>query len=243
MALFAIADLHLSIGENKKMDKFRGWEGYEERLTASWNAIVKPTDTVVIAGDISWAMKLTDTLADFTFLHGLPGRKLLMKGNHDYWWCTKKKMDDWLASNGFDDMSILFNNAFAYGNYAVCGTRGWSYDCPENEQNVLLREVGRLETSIRTGIDMGLEPLVFLHYPPVYGDYVCGEIMEVLRRYGIKKCLYGHLHGAARGKAVTGDYEGIQMRLISADHVGFIPQLILPDFPASEDHEPPVTNN
>ncbi len=243
MALFAIADLHLSIGENKKMDKFRGWEGYEERLTASWNAIVKPTDTVVIAGDISWAMKLTDTLADFTFLHGLPGRKLLMKGNHDYWWCTKKKMDDWLASNGFDDMSILFNNAFACGNYAVCGTRGWSYDCPENEQNVLLREVGRLETSIRTGIDMGLEPLVFLHYPPVYGDYVCGEIMEVLRRYGIKKCLYGHLHGAARGKAVTGDYEGIQMRLISADHVGFIPQLILPDFPASEDHEHPVTNN
>ena len=185
----------------------------------------------MIAGDISWAMKLECTLADFTFLHGLPGKKLLMKGNHDYWWSTKKKMDDWLEASGFDDMSILFNNAFPYGGYAICGTRGWSYDCPENERTVLLREVGRLETSIKAGIALGLEPLVFLHYPPVYGDYVCDEIMDVLQRYGIRKCWYGHLHGAARGKAIIGAYDGIQMRLISADHVGFVPQLILPDAP------------
>ena len=137
MALFAIADLHLSIGENKKMDKFRGWEGYEQRLREHWLSIVKPTDTVVIAGDISWAMKLEGTLADFSFLHELPGKKILMKGNHDYWWSTKKKMDDWLCSNGFEDMSILFNNAFPYGEYAICGTRGWSYDCPADEQTVL----------------------------------------------------------------------------------------------------------
>ena len=238
MALFAIADLHLSIGEDKKMDKFRGGEGYEERLKKHWLSIVKPTDTVVLAGDISWAMKLEHTLADFAFLHELPGKKLLMKGNHDYWWCTKKKMDDWLAANCFDDMSILFNNAFPYGEYGICGTRGWSYDCPADERNVLLREVGRLEASIRAGLDMGLEPLVFLHYPPVYGDYVCEEIMEILQKYGVRKCLYGHLHGTARAKAITGDYNGIHMRLISADHVGFVPQLVLPDVPES-----PVTNS
>ena len=229
MALFAIADLHLSIGENKKMDKFRGWENYEQRLREHWLSIVKPNDTVVIAGDISWAMKLEDTLDDFTFLHALPGKKLLMKGNHDYWWCTKKKMDDWLVKCGFDDMAILFNNAFPYGRYAICGTRGWSYDCPVNEENVLLREVGRLEASIRAGLEMGLEPLVFLHYPPVYADYVCEEIMDVLRKYEIKSCRYGHLHGMARSGAASGDYEGSQMRLISADRVGFVPQLILPD--------------
>ena len=229
MRLFAIADLHLSLGEDKKMDKFRGWEDYERRISEQWKKLVGPEDTVVIAGDVCWAMKLTDTLADFTFLHTLPGKKILMKGNHDYWWTTKKKMEDWLFQCGFDDMSILFNNAFPFGGYAVCGTRGWSYDCPENERNVLLREVGRLEASISAGIAMGLEPLVFLHYPPVYGDYVCEEIMDVLRGHDVRKCWYGHLHGAARNKAFTGDYAGISMKLIAADHVRFVPQLILSD--------------
>ena len=106
------------------MDKFRGWEDYERRISENWKKLVSPEDTVIIAGDVCWAMKLTDTLADFTFLHSLPGKKILMKGNHDYWWTTKKKMDDWLAACGFDDMSILFNNAFPFGGYAVCGTRG-----------------------------------------------------------------------------------------------------------------------
>lgn len=227
MALFAIADTHLSIGEDKKMDKFFGWSNYEQRLCCNWNSIVKDEDTVVVAGDISWAMKLTDTLADFEFLHELPGKKILLKGNHDYWWSTKKKMDSWLLANNFYEMSILFNNAYEYGNYAICGTRGWSYDCPVSEQTVLLREVGRLEASINAGLSMEKEPLVFLHYPPIYGDYVCDEIMDVLKRYNIKKCWYGHLHGAARNKAVTGNVDGIEMKLISADHVGFFPQLII----------------
>ena len=227
MSLFVIADMHLSLGENKKMDKFSGWKNYEQRLQENWNSIVKEDDTVVIAGDISWAMKLGDTRTDFEFLHALPGKKILIKGNHDYWWSTKKKMDEMLAQNGFDDMLILFNNAYEYGDYAICGTRGWSYDCPADEQTVLLREVGRLETSIKAGLAMGREPLVFLHYPPVYGDYVCAEIMDVLMRYGIKRCWYGHLHGAARGKAIIGDVGGIDMKLISADYVGFFPQLIL----------------
>ena len=172
MALFAIADTHLSLDEDKKMDKFFGWENYEQRIRENWLAIVKPADTVVLAGDISWAMRLSETLADFNYLHELPGRKILMKGNHDYWWSTKKKMDNWLAQNGFDDMWILFNNSYEYGDHAICGTRGWSYDCPEDEQTVLLREVGRLEASINAGLQTGKEPIVFLHYPPVYGDYV-----------------------------------------------------------------------
>lgn len=228
MALFALADLHLSIGENKKMDRFPGWEDYERRIAEHWRAIVKPDDTVVLAGDISWATKLADTLPDFGYLHDLPGHKILMKGNHDYWWSTKTKMDGWLFQNGFDDMSVLFNNAFPYGDFAICGTRGWSYDCPENEQNVLLREVGRLEASIQAGLALEKEPLVFLHYPPVYGDYVCGEIMEVLRRYSIRRCWYGHLHGMARRKAFIGDVGGMTLRLIAADHVNFTPQLICP---------------
>ena len=148
MALFAIADLHLSIGENKKMDKFRGWEGYVERLSRHWNAIVKPDDTVVIAGDISWAMKLTDTLEDFTFLHGLPGKKLLMKGNHDYWWCTKKKIDDWLTANGFDDMSVLFNNAAGFsalpaGLRRLCLRRDYGSAEKMQHHKVLLRTSAR----------------------------------------------------------------------------------------------------
>lgn len=227
MALFAIADMHLSLGEDKKMDRFFGWENYEQRIRDNWLAIVKPDDTIVLAGDISWAMKLSETSSDFNYIHQLPGKKILMKGNHDYWWSTKAKMDNWLAENGFNDMSILFNNAYEYGDYAICGTRGWSYDCPENEHTVLLREVGRLEASLKAGIEMGKEPLVFLHYPPVYGDYVCVEIMEVLVRYKIKKCFYGHLHGAAGRKAFVGSYGGIDMRLIAADYVKFFPQLII----------------
>lgn len=229
MALFALADTHLSIGEDKKMDKFFGWENYEQRIRENWLAIVKPEDTVVLAGDISWAMKLGDTLPDFQYLHELPGQKILMKGNHDYWWTTKRKMDNWLADNGFDDMCILFNNAYEYGDYAICGTRGWSYDCPADEQTVLLREVGRLEASVKAGLETGKEPLVFLHYPPVYGDYICEEIMEVLRRYDIKQCFYGHLHGAAGRKAFIGSFQGIEMRLIAADYVKFVPQLIRGD--------------
>lgn len=229
MALFALADTHLSIGEDKKMDRFGGWEKYEQRIQDNWRAIVKPEDTVVLAGDISWAMKLTDTLPDFGYLHALPGRKILMKGNHDYWWCTKTKMDNWLVQNGFDDMCILFNNAYEYGDYVICGTRGWSYDCPEDEQIVLLREVGRLEASLEAGLATGKEPLVFLHYPPVYGDYVCEEITEVLHRYNIQRCYYGHLHGMAGRKAFIGNWEGIEMRLIAADHVNFVPQLLLSD--------------
>lgn len=226
MALFATADLHFSLGTDKPMDIFRGWENYTEKIVTNWRSIVREEDTVVVAGDISWAMKLANTTEDFSLLDSLPGKKIILKGNHDYWWETKKKMEGFLADKGFDSLSILFNNAFACGEYAICGTRGWSYDCPQSEQLVLLRECGRLQTSLEAGAALGLTPIVFLHYPPVYGDYRCDEIMEVLHRFDVKRCYYGHLHGHSHQRAVTGEYEGIHMRLIAADFCSFAPVLV-----------------
>lgn len=226
MALFAIGDTHLSLGADKPMDIFRGWQGYTERLEKNWRACVGEDDTVVVAGDVSWAMKLEHTAEDFAFLDRLPGRKLLMKGNHDYWWTTKTKMDKYISDMGFSTLSILFNNAYECCGAAVCGTRGWSYDCPESEQTVLLRECGRLRMSLDEAKKTGLEPVVFLHYPPVYGDYRCGEIMDVLHEYGVTRCLYGHLHGGSHQRAVQGECEGIEMKLIAGDYLDFMPYLV-----------------
>lgn len=226
MALFATADLHLSFGTDKPMDIFNGWQDYTRKIEKNWRSLVSDDDTVVIAGDISWAMHLENIYNDFAFLESLPGKKIIGKGNHDYWWETKTKMDKYIERSGFSSLSILFNNAYACGELAVCGTRGWSYDCPQSEQLVLLRECGRLSASIEAGLKFGLEPVVFLHYPPVYGDYRCDEIMEVLHKYEIKRCYYGHLHGSAHRMAVTGNYEGIEMKLIASDFCSFSPVLV-----------------
>ena len=228
MALYAIADLHLSFGTNKKMDLFDGWSNYTDRLKNNWEKLVKQDDTVVIAGDLSWALKLEETHEDFKFLDRLPGKKILIKGNHDYWWGTKKKIGTYLSENGFNSITILFNDAIKVENVVVCGTRGWSYDCTQSEDiKILKREVGRLQTSIQKGKEMGQEPIVFLHYPPVFGDYECEEIMSVLINNEIKKCYYGHIHGknTAR-KAITGEYKGINFYMISADNTGFCPVLV-----------------
>ena len=228
MSLFAIADLHLSLGTDKPMDIFRGWDGYEKRLEENWRKLITHNDTVVIPGDISWAMKLSDTFEDFRFINGLPGKKLFLKGNHDYWWDTRRKMEMYLKENGFDTIEIVFNSAYAADGYAVCGTRGWFYDAEtDSDKKVLNREVGRLRTSLDEALKTGLEPVVFLHYPPVFGNQRCDDILNVLKEYEIKKCYYGHLHGinAAR-KAVTGDFEGIKFRLISSDYLKFMPELV-----------------
>ena len=225
MSVFVIADLHLSLGTDKPMDIFRGWDGYEKRLEENWRKLITHNDTVVIPGDISWAMKLSDTFEDFRFINGLPGRKLFLKGNHDYWWDTRRKMEMYLKENGFDTIEIVFNSAYAAEGYAICGTRGWFYDAEtDSDKKVLSREVGRLRTSLNEALKTGLEPVVFLHYPPVFGNQRCDDILNVLKEYEIKKCYYGHLHGinAAR-KAVTGDFEGIKFRLISSDYLKFMP--------------------
>lgn len=226
MALWTIADLHLSLGEDKPMDIFRGWDNHVERLEQNWNALVEPEDTVVIIGDVSWAMQLENLGADFKFIDDLNGRKIIIKGNHDYWWETMKKMNAYVEKNGFSSISFINNNAFLANGISVCGTRGWSYDCPESEEKILNREVGRLKASIEEGIKLGGEPIVFLHYPPVYADYVCDRIMDVLKEYGIKRCYYGHLHGYSIGRAVNGEYDGITFRLVSCDGNGFAPAYV-----------------
>lgn len=228
MALFAIADLHLSIGTDKPMDIFKGWDNYVERLTDNWKKIVKDTDTVVIAGDISWAMKLSETTDDFDYINKLPGRKIFLKGNHDYWWETCNKMNKFLECKEFDSINILFNNSFECDEYVVCGTRGWLIESEADEdRKILNREVGRLKASLDSAVKCGKEPVVFLHYPPVYGNSVSEEIIDVLHQYNVKKCYYGHIHGASmiRG-SYNGDYQGIELKLISCDALSFIPLLV-----------------
>mgnify|MGYP001079399877 FL=1 len=222
MSLYAIADLHLSLGTDKPMDIFGGWDNYIERLDKNWRSTVKSEDTVVIAGDISWAMRLEQTFKDFSFIESLPGRKIFLKGNHDYWWTTRKKIEAYLKENNFKSISILFNSAEVVENFAVCGTRGWSYDCSTQEDvKILNREVGRLTMSIEQARKLDREVIVFLHYPPVFSGYECTEIINVLREYKIKKCYYGHLHGASHKDAVEGIVEGIKLKLISGDYLKF----------------------
>lgn len=228
MALYAIADLHLSMGTDKPMDIFKGWNDYSKRLENNWRALVTENDTVVVAGDISWAMKLEECYEDFKFLDSLPGTKILLKGNHDYWWTTKKKIDEYLAANNFDTIKILFNNSYVVDGITICGSRGWCYDADTDADiKVINREVGRLKLSLDSAINSENTPIVFLHYPPVYGDYECKEIIGTLTSYGIKECYYGHLHGAHTHKcAVTGLYNDINMHLISTDYIDFMPVLV-----------------
>lgn len=228
MALYAIADLHLSLGTDKPMDVFKGWQDYKERLENNWRNLINDDDTVVVAGDISWAMRLDECYEDFSFLNSLPGTKILLKGNHDYWWATKKKIDEYLVENNFDTIKILFNNSFEVEGVTICGSRGWYYDADTDADiKVINREVGRLKLSLDSVADKNTTPVVFLHYPPVYSDLECQEIMDTLIEYGIKECYYGHLHGAYTHKnAVVSEYKGINMHLISCDYTDFMPILV-----------------
>lgn len=225
MSLFAIADLHLSLGVDKPMDVFPGWAGYVEKLEKNWRENVHPEDTVVVAGDISWGLDISEAKEDFAFLDQLPGTKILLKGNHDLWFSTKTKVEKFFAENGFSTLKILFNNAYEYGDRAICGTRGWMND--PIEKKVLLRECGRLRMSLEEGKKFGKEPLVFLHYPPVFGGGECYEILDVLLEYGIKQVYYGHIHGYSSGYAINGIRNGIDFRLISCDFVQFNPVKIM----------------
>lgn len=231
MALFAIADTHLSLSTNKSMNVFSGWDDYVERLEQNWRQLITNEDTVVIAGDVSWGMNLKQAQADFAFLNSLPGKKLILKGNHDYWWTTRRQMDLFFEQNGFDTLRIVHNDAVAVEDkYAVCGTRGWFFDAEEDaDKLVLLREAGRLRTSIQAAKDTGLKPVVFLHYPPRYADQVCEEILAVLEEEEITDCFYGHVHSNGIRLAVQGEIEGIRYRLISADALRFCPIPVILD--------------
>lgn len=222
MSLYTISDLHLSFGSNKPMDIFHGWDNHTDRIVAAWNRVVGKDDTVVLPGDLSWALKLEDTLPDFLFLEKLNGTKIIGKGNHDLWWSTRKKIEEFFEKNSIKTVKLLFNNAYKVGDVAVCGTRGWFYDAKETDKKVVLREAGRLEASIKAAIELGGEPIVFLHYPPVYADMACEEILEVLKKYGIKTVYHGHIHGAGLNKSVSG-YGDISLKLVSCDCIDFTP--------------------
>lgn len=227
MSLFTIGDTHLSFGADKPMDIFGGWQDYALRLEKNWRAVVAERDTVVIPGDISWGMSLEQALADFKFLDSLPGRKLIMKGNHDYWWSTMNKLTALFEQNDISTVSMIYNNAYRAGDFAVCGTRGWFYDAAgEADKKIVRREAGRLEMSIRQARILGGEPIVFLHYPPLTCEQECPEIMDVLRASGVKRCFYGHLHGESARFALCGMYDGIKFELVSADYLGFCPKLV-----------------
>ena len=226
MALYVLGDTHLSLGASKPMDIFPGWDNYVERLERSWRKLITPQDTIVLAGDISWAMRLTDTRRDFAFLQQLPGQKLIMKGNHDYWWSTANKMNAYLKAEGFDTLHILHNNSYTVEGYALCGTRGWFYEEERggHSAKIFNRELIRLEASLKAAGER--EKYCFLHYPPLYQGYRCQEILDLLHRYGVTRCFYGHLHGGSHRLAAVGEQDGIQFRLVSADYLRFQPEKI-----------------
>ena len=227
MSIFAIGDTHLSLNSDKPMNIFKGWDDYVERLSANWQAVVEPKDTVVVMGDVSWAMSLSEAQKDFAFLNDLPGQKIILKGNHDYWWNTRRKMEDFFSENGFSTLHILHNNAFLVDGFSICGTRGWFYDDTQSEpEKVLLREVQRLKTSIDAGRALGGEPIVFLHYPPITLQQRCKPILDLLEQEKITKCFYAHLHGSAAYSSYRGEFQGTHFELLSGDFLKFCPKLI-----------------
>lgn len=227
MALYVIGDTHLSLGTDKPMDVFGGrWEGYVDKLREGLS-VITPEDTTVLLGDLSWALGLESAKEDFSFLAAIPGKKWIVKGNHDYWWPTAAKFRAFCKENGFTSMELLHNTCAYYGETALCGTRGWFFEEDRqgtHDEKVFLRELGRLETSLQTAGDR--EKICFLHYPPIYHGYRCDEIIALMQRYGVKRCFYGHLHSESHRLAVEGERDGIDYRLVSADYLNFRPYRI-----------------
>jgi predicted phosphohydrolase len=229
MALYAIGDLHLCLGAPKPMDIFGGaWVGYMDKLKEGMS-VIQPEDTVVLLGDISWSLDLPNSKADFAWIHEIPGRKIILKGNHDYWWSTASKFYKFCEEHGFSDQLILNNNHYEYEGYAICGTRGWFFEeerSGAHDEKVFKRELIRLETSLKSAGD--LPKIVFLHYPPRYKGYECKEILELLKAYDVRRCFYGHLHGFSHGLAMEGLWDGVDFRLVSADKLNFKPFTVIP---------------
>lgn len=228
MSVYTISDLHLPLGVNKPMDIFgSAWSNYVERLRNNWQEVVSPEDTVVLGGDFSWAMYLEETQKDFEFLSELNGEKILLKGNHDYWWTTANKLNGFAAKNGWQDVKFLHNNFFVADGLAICGTRGWLV--PQGSQSaedkkIYDRELLRLEASIRAAKKSGAENIaVFLHYPPLLKDYRSTPVTELLEREKITRCYYGHLHRAGVQNAFCGELNGVIYKLCACDSLGFMP--------------------
>ena len=226
MSVFVIADPHLSLGTGKPMDVFEGWSDYVERIDRNWKRLVKETDTVVIPGDISWAMSLEESLTDLMFIDSLPGRKIISKGNHDYWWTTMKKLMEFKEKHGLDSIDFMFNNSFEAENISICGTRGWIFETGKEEDlKIIEREAGRLRRSLESRPD-GRERVVFLHYPPIYQNQRAEKIISIMKEFSVRRCYYGHLHSRTISYAFNGEEDGISYRLISSDSLEFCPYII-----------------
>lgn len=224
MALYAIGDLHLCLGAPKPMDVFGGaWVGYMDKLKEGLS-VIGPEDTTVLLGDLSWALDLESAKADFGWINAIPGKKIILKGNHDYWWSTAAKFQKFCAENGFENLFLLNNNCYFYEGFAICGTRGWFFEeerSGAHDEKVFKREMIRLEASLKAAGDA--PKLVFLHYPPRYRGYTCPEILELLAKYEVRRCFYGHLHGGSHKLAMEGLWDGVEFRLVSSDYTGFRP--------------------
>lgn len=240
MSLYAIADLHLSTlkSTDKSMEVFgRAWADYIKRIENNWRRLVTDEDTVVIPGDISWALALEESESDFRFLESLPGKKILGKGNHDFWWCTMRKHEQFFEKIGVKSISFLFNNAHAVGDYIVAGTRGWYNDedarnAPDNTdfEKLTNREALRLRASLNEAKRIKeefpeKEIIVFMHFPPFWNGKASDSLIEILKEFGIKSVYYGHIHGNYTVEP-TFVYEGIRMSIVSADYLNFIPKII-----------------
>ncbi len=235
MSVFVIADLHLPFGDKTKtMEVFGGrWADYTEKIKQNWLDNVTSDDTVILAGDTSWGMEFDTALPDLKFINALPGRKILLEGNHDFWWNTVKKMNAFFEENGLE-FSVLRNNAYDMGDFILCGSRGWYTDeknIPESNadnKKIVNRENMRLRSSLEEGRKLSADkPIVaVLHFPPVYGAYLCEEITQTLSEFGVKLCFYGHIHGIHRNISDT-LHNGITYKMVSADHLNFKPYKII----------------
>ena len=235
MAVWTIADLHLAHTVNKPMNKFgRRWTGHTEKIESRWRALVENGDTVIVPGDISWGMTLDEARDDLAFIDRLPGKKLLSRGNHDYWWASLAKMHALCEAEGFTTLEFMQNSAHPVENLILAGSRGWYIEqrlqntpMPTDYEKIVARECLRLGMSLDEADKLktanpDAETVVFLHFPPVFGDFICEPLVEVLKSRGIRDCYFGHIHGIYN---VPGnfEYEGIRMHLISADFLDFYP--------------------
>ena len=240
MSLFVISDTHLSFTTDKPMEIFGArWNNYTLKLAQSWRRYVGVMDTIVIGGDISWAMNFEEAYPDLKFLNDLPGKKIICRGNHDYWWSTMKKMNRFFREeNSLSNIKFLYNNAFETDDFIICGSRGWYMDsglapAGADYRKIMLRESLRLEMSICEGEKIRRrdsnekEIIAFLHFPPVFNGYKCAEIIEVLKKHGIKRCYYGHIHNCYDIPPSV-FYDEIEFIITSADYLDFNPVIIEP---------------
>jgi predicted phosphohydrolase len=239
MSVFVIADLHLDTRTNEKSMEIFGnkWQGYLDKIKSNWTRVVENNDTVIIPGDISWALATEDSIPDLKWIDSLPGKKIIMKGNHDFWWSTVSKLNTIFEQNQINTIDILYNNAIEVENYIVAGSRGWFVDRSQqnakmqnvDHEKIINREVIRLKLSLDAAKKLqeasGKEILAFFHFPPVWGDFECKEILEILKQYNINRCYFGHIHGCySQNSLIT--WENIEFRIISADFIDFIPRII-----------------